>query len=169
MYCLCTTLAGATHLWGPMLAGPHQSCQGSRPARTNPVRPPKVAEKLRQKRQRTVSRPVQSPSPRHLRKTAGATWQAPPKRVLSLPEREPAACSEERIRDPPLDLLRRWRPLGRHWCLWDSVRFVALFAQTAQKGCCAWSRRTHVHRRFSLPWRVSYLPDGVAPDLPNGT
>ena len=32
-------------------------------------------------------------------------------------EREPAACSVERIRDPPLDLLRWWRPEGRHWCL----------------------------------------------------
>jgi hypothetical protein len=45
-------------------------------------------------------------------KTNAPSWQSVCKRVLSCSEREPAACSEERIRDPPLDLLRRWRPYG---------------------------------------------------------
>ena len=67
--------------------------------------------------------PARKPDPPRTRqsraaaKLRGTTWQRLGKRVLSFPEREPAACSAERIRDPPLGLLRRWRPTGRHWCL----------------------------------------------------
>jgi hypothetical protein len=77
MYCLCTTLAGATHLWAPMLAGPHQSCQRSRSARTNPTPPRKVAEKLRQKRQRTVCHESKALHPRSYAKRRGPLGKRP--------------------------------------------------------------------------------------------
>ncbi len=169
MYCLCTTLAGATHLWGPMLAGPHLSCQGSRPARTNPVRPPKVAEKLRQKRQRTVSAQSKALHPGTYAKPRGPLGKRPlnvyshcrsgnpPPAPKSGSEIRRSICSADGAPWGAIGVL------GILYCLWHFAR------QTAQKGCCAWSRRTHGHRRFSLPWRVSYLPDGGSTRRPNGT
>ena len=75
------------------------------------------------------------------------TWQKLGKRVLSFPEREPAACSVERIRNPPLGLLRRWRPQGRHWCLQPQVDPYWVPERTEPKG------RGRARRRY---WRALF-------------